>query len=124
MSSIKARFALTSRWVIVKAAAGVWKGRAARVRGSARTKITRGRAGAEGGVAALSRPGVIGVALAMSSTAVVLQVLSEKQRLNTTTGRSSFAILLFQDLAVVPVLLVLAALGPTSHAGSMAGSNC
>ena len=64
---------------------------------------------------------VIGLALAMSSTAVVLQVLSEEKRLNTATGRSSFAILLFQDLAVVPVLLVLAALGPASHAGSLAG---
>src|SRR6202011_1499662 len=58
---------------------------------------------------------VIGLALAMSSTAVVIQVLSEEQRLNTAAGRSSFAILLFQDLAVVPVLLVFAALGPTSH---------
>ena len=64
---------------------------------------------------------VIGLALAMSSTAVVIQVLSEAKRLNTATGRSSFAILLFQDLAVVPVLLVLAALGPASHTGSMAG---
>src|SRR3984893_999921 len=63
---------------------------------------------------------VIGLALAMSSTAVVIQVLSEEQRLNTAVGRSSFAILLFQDLAVVPVLLVLAALGPTDHAGSAA----
>ena len=63
---------------------------------------------------------VIGLALAMSSTAVVIQVLSEEQRLNTAAGRSSFAILLFQDLAVVPVLLVLAALGPTDHAGSAA----
>src|ERR1700730_7268281 len=64
---------------------------------------------------------VIGLALAMSSTAVVIQVLSEEKRLNTATGRSSFAVLLFQDLAVVPVLLVLAALGPTNHAGSAAG---
>jgi CPA2 family monovalent cation:H+ antiporter-2 len=64
---------------------------------------------------------VIGLALAMSSTAVVIQVLSEEKRLNTATGRSSFAILLFQDLAVVPVLLVLAALGPTNHAGSATG---
>src|SRR5437660_5395962 len=64
---------------------------------------------------------VIGLALAMSSTAVVIQVLSEEKRLNTATGRSSFAILVVQDLAVVPVLLVRAALGPTSHAGSAAG---
>src|SRR5436190_7840151 len=61
---------------------------------------------------------VIGLALAMSSTAVVIQVLSEEKRLNTTTGRTSFAILLFQDLAVVPVLLVLGALDPTNPAGS------
>src|SRR3954447_24836049 len=59
--------------------------------------------------------GVIGLAMAMSSTAVVIQVLSEQKRLNTTTGRTSFAILLFQDLAVVPVLFVLPAVGPDSH---------
>jgi CPA2 family monovalent cation:H+ antiporter-2 len=59
---------------------------------------------------------VIGVALTMSSTAVVIQVLSEEKRLNTTTGRSSFAILLFQDLAVVPVLFVLGAVG--NHASA------
>ena len=64
---------------------------------------------------------VIGLALAMSSTAVVIQVLSEEKRLNTATGRSSFAILLFQDLAVVPALLVLSALGPTNHTSSAAG---
>jgi len=40
--------------------------------------------------------GVIGLALAMSSTAVVIQVLSEEKRLNTATGRTSFAILLFR----------------------------
>lgn len=59
---------------------------------------------------------VIGLALAMSSTAVIIQVLSEEKRMNTTVGRTSFAILLFQDIAVVPVLFavgVLAgALGP------------
>lgn len=58
---------------------------------------------------------VIGLALAMSSTAVVIQVLSEEKRLNTTTGRTSFAVLLFQDLAVVPVLFVLGAIGPDHH---------
>src|ERR1700736_1299663 len=40
-------------------------------------------------------------------------VLTEEKRLNTPAGRPSFAILLFQDLAVVPVLLVLGALGPS-----------
>jgi monovalent cation:H+ antiporter-2, CPA2 family len=64
---------------------------------------------------------VIGLALAMSSTAVVIQVLSEEKRLNTTTGRTSFAILLFQDLAVVPILLVLGTFARTSQMGSLAG---
>jgi monovalent cation:H+ antiporter-2, CPA2 family len=64
---------------------------------------------------------VIGFALAMSSTAVVVQVLAEERRLNTATGRASFAVLLFQDLAVVPILFALAALGPAAHAASVAG---
>ncbi len=63
---------------------------------------------------------VIGLALAMSSTAVVIQVLAEEKRLNTPTGRAAFAILLFQDLAVVPVLFAVAALDPGNHAGSAA----
>lgn len=61
---------------------------------------------------------VVGLALAMSSTAVVIQVLSDEKRLNTTTGRTSFAILLFQDLAVVPVLFVLGAVDPDNHASA------
>ena len=64
---------------------------------------------------------VIGLALAMSSTAVVIQVLADDKRLNTATGRISFAILLFQDLAVVPIMFALAALGPTEHRSSAAG---
>jgi monovalent cation:H+ antiporter-2, CPA2 family len=60
---------------------------------------------------------VIGLALAMSSTAVVIQVLSEEKRLNISIGRTSFAILLFQDLAVVPLLFVLGAIArPTTPA--------
>jgi CPA2 family monovalent cation:H+ antiporter-2 len=64
---------------------------------------------------------VIGVALAMSSTAVVIQVLSEEKRLNTSIGRTSFAVLLFQDLAVVPVLFVLGAIARPSHTGAISG---
>jgi CPA2 family monovalent cation:H+ antiporter-2 len=64
---------------------------------------------------------VIGLALAMSSTAVVIQVLSEERRLNTVTGRASFAILLFQDLAVVPALFALGALDPARQATGVAG---
>src|SRR5215813_3438557 len=64
--------------------------------------------------------GVIGLALAMSSTAVVIQVLSEEKRLNTATGRTSFAILLFQDLAVVPILLVVGTFAPTTRISNIA----
>jgi monovalent cation:H+ antiporter-2, CPA2 family len=54
---------------------------------------------------------VLGMALAMSSTAVVLQVLSEQKQLTAPVGRASFAILLFQDIAVVPVLFAVSVLG-------------
>src|SRR6201998_1595879 len=52
---------------------------------------------------------VLGGALAMSSTAILLQQLTERAELNRTHGRLAFAMLLFQDLAFVP-LLALAAL--------------
>jgi CPA2 family monovalent cation:H+ antiporter-2 len=61
---------------------------------------------------------VIGLALAMSSTAVAIQVLAEEKRLNTATGRTAFSILLFQDLAVVPVLFAVGALGSATQAAS------
>jgi monovalent cation:proton antiporter-2 (CPA2) family protein len=54
---------------------------------------------------------VIGLGLAMSSTAFVLQVLAEKGQLTARHGRSSFAILLFQDLAVIPLLALIPLLG-------------
>jgi len=47
---------------------------------------------------------IIGPALALSSTAFVLQLLSEQHLLKSTYGRTSFSILLLQDLAVVPLL--------------------
>ena len=57
---------------------------------------------------------VIGVGAAMSSTAFVLQTLAERGELTARHGRDSFAILLFQDLAVIPVLAIvpLLAVGP------------
>jgi CPA2 family monovalent cation:H+ antiporter-2 len=54
---------------------------------------------------------VIGLALALSSTAVVVQVLSEEKRLGAPVGRASFAVLLLQDIAVVPVLFAFSMLG-------------
>jgi Kef-type K+ transport system membrane component KefB len=50
---------------------------------------------------------VAGIGLAMSSTAFVLQTLAEKKQLTARHGRESFAILLFQDLAVIPLLAAL-----------------
>jgi K+:H+ antiporter len=60
---------------------------------------------------------VLGSALAMSSTAIILPSLAERKRLNTTAGRASFAVLLFQDLAVAPLLFMVAMLGAREGAG-------
>lgn len=49
----------------------------------------------------------ISLALALSSTAIVLQTLKEKGLSNTSVGRSTFAVLLFQDIAVIPILAFL-----------------
>ncbi len=49
----------------------------------------------------------IGLILSLSSTAIVLQTLREKGLMNTSPGRSIFSVLLFQDLAVIPVIAVL-----------------
>jgi CPA2 family monovalent cation:H+ antiporter-2 len=54
---------------------------------------------------------VLGACLALSSTAIVMQLLIEQRRLGTVVGRSSFSILLMQDLAVVPILFVVGVLG-------------
>jgi len=54
---------------------------------------------------------VAGLGLALSSTAFVLQILAEKNQLTARHGRDSFAILLFQDLAVIPMLALLPLLG-------------
>ncbi|MCJ2129673.1 cation:proton antiporter [Methylobacterium sp. E-045] len=59
---------------------------------------------------------IVGLALALSSTAVVLPVLAEQKRLNTPAGRASFAVLLFQDLAVAPMLFAIAVLGRSDGA--------
>jgi len=63
----------------------------------------------------------IGVGLAMSSTAVVLQVLADRRQLTTPAGRASFAVLLFQDLAVVPVLFGLTTFSPHGLSAGQGG---
>ena len=59
----------------------------------------------------LKAAAIIGPALALSSTAFVLQLLSEKHLLKSAYGRASFSILLLQDLAVVPLLAFVSLLG-------------
>ena len=49
----------------------------------------------------------IGMTLALSSTAIVIQSLSEKGLLNTQAGKNAFAVLLFQDIAIIPILALL-----------------
>ena len=53
----------------------------------------------------------IGAALALSSTAVVMPILTEQKRQHSTAGRATFSVLLFQDLVVAPILITLAILG-------------
>jgi CPA2 family monovalent cation:H+ antiporter-2 len=54
---------------------------------------------------------ILGACLALSSTAIVVELLSSQGRLATIAGRVSFAVLLAQDLAVVPILLFVSILG-------------
>lgn len=54
---------------------------------------------------------VVGTALTMSSTAIVSKILAERIDLNSRHGRLSIGVLLFQDIAVVPILVMIPALG-------------
>jgi monovalent cation:proton antiporter-2 (CPA2) family protein len=57
---------------------------------------------------------ILGFALALSSTAFALQMLSEKKQMASRHGRASISILLFQDLSVAPLLAIIPLLGGTS----------
>jgi len=59
---------------------------------------------------------IIGLGLALSSTAVVLQLLAERKELTSAYGRLSFAILLFQDIAAIPLLALIPLLGEAKAA--------
>jgi Kef-type K+ transport system membrane component KefB len=49
----------------------------------------------------------VGLILSLSSTAIVLQTLSERGLMRTEAGKGSFAVLLFQDIAVIPIIAIL-----------------
>ena len=59
---------------------------------------------------------VLGLAFAMSSTALVLQLLRERGNIGSSAGRASFSVLLLQDLMVVPILFLVAALSEGTRA--------
>jgi glutathione-regulated potassium-efflux system protein KefB len=54
---------------------------------------------------------VVGLGLALSSTAIALQILAERKELGQAYGRHAFAILLFQDVAAIPLLALVPVLG-------------
>ncbi len=58
----------------------------------------------------------LGLLMSLSSTAIVLQTLSEKNLMRTAGGRSSFSVLLTQDIAVVPMLALIPLLAPRDAA--------
>ena len=59
---------------------------------------------------------VLGASFALSSTAIVMQLLAENRRMGTATGRVSFAILLCQDIAVLPILFLVGVFAAQSDA--------
>ena len=59
----------------------------------------------------------VGFILAMSSTAIVLQLLNEKNLMKTAGGKASFAVLLFQDIAVLPILALFPLLATVTPTG-------
>ena len=63
----------------------------------------------------------IGMILALSSTAIVLQTLEEKNLLKTQGGEASFSVLLVQDVAVIPMLAILPLLALPEFAGAVSG---
>ena len=60
---------------------------------------------------------IIGLGLSLSSTAIALQLLNEKRLMSTEVGRTGFSILLFQDIAVIPIIAVIPLLVATSSSG-------
>ena len=68
---------------------------------------------------ALAGAAVLGMGLALSSTAVVMPVMAEQGRLRGAVGRSTFSVLLAQDLAVAPILITVTVLAGAAHPGGL-----
>lgn len=66
---------------------------------------------------------LIGLAFALSSTAMALQLLTERRLLPTQAGKSAFSILLFQDIAVIPVISILPLLAVSEAQAAVAKGN-
>jgi monovalent cation:proton antiporter-2 (CPA2) family protein len=64
----------------------------------------------------LLQAGLVAAALALSSTAFVLQLLGEQKKLNAPHGRAAFGVLLMQDVAVIPLIAALSLMTPDEHA--------
>ena len=62
---------------------------------------------------------VAGLGLALSSTAIALQVMDERNLMRTSTGQAGFSILLFQDVAAIPILALLPLLGVAARAEAL-----
>lgn len=60
---------------------------------------------------------IVGVVIALSSTAIVIKQLSEMRQTNSGSGQMAISVLLFQDIAVVPVLILIPMLGTDSDFG-------
>ena len=65
---------------------------------------------------------VAGLGLALSSTAIALQSLKEKNLLTTPAGKTGFSVLLFQDIAVIPIIALIPLLGFEVVGGAHAGA--
>ncbi|MDX2244070.1 MAG: monovalent cation:proton antiporter-2 (CPA2) family protein [Leptolyngbyaceae cyanobacterium bins.302] len=65
----------------------------------------------------------VGLILAMSSTAIVLQTLNEKGLMKSEAGQASFSVLLFQDIAVIPILALLPLLATKGSAAAFVASD-
>lgn len=66
---------------------------------------------------------VLGMGLALSSTAVVMPVMAERGRIGGAAGRATFSILLAQDLAVAPILITVTVLAALAQGGAMSGGD-